>query len=86
MHYSGLLVMCRPSTVESCAHDLAGCPGVDVYVADNASGRVVVVLETEDLESQRLGLRRIQDLPGVMAAELVYHYFGDSKDEPEENK
>jgi nitrate reductase NapD len=78
MHYSGLLVQSKPDHAEDCARELALCPGVEVFVTDETSGRIVVVLETESLDGQEKGLRRAQNLPHVLSAELVYHYFGDA--------
>ena len=80
MHYSGLIVACKPSSIEDCKRSLKQCPGVDVYVSDEDSGRLVVVLETETVSEQEAGLRRVQALPNVRYAELVYHYFGDAND------
>jgi nitrate reductase NapAB chaperone NapD len=80
MHYSGLLVRSKPDRAEDCARDLALCPGVEVFVTDEATGRIVAVLETETLEDQENGLRRAQGLPHVLTAELVYHYFGDAQE------
>ncbi len=82
MHYSGLLILSRPDHVEECARELALCPGVEVYITDNASGRIVAVLETESLDEQEKGLRCAQGLPHVLTAELVYHYFGDAHEPP----
>lgn len=77
MHYSGLLVLCEPSSTDACVQQLDQYPGLGVYVTDNDGGRIVVVLETTTLEEQTDGLRHIQALPHVRVAELVYHYFGD---------
>jgi nitrate reductase NapD len=80
MHYSGLVVISKRGSADACARELADCPGIDVYVADEASGRIVAVLETETVEEQENGLRRVQTLPHVVSAELVYHYFGDESE------
>lgn len=77
MHYSGILVLSDPASCQDCIQELTSCNGVDVYSNDPATGRIVVVLETETLDAQESGLRRVQGLPHVLAAELVYHYFGD---------
>jgi nitrate reductase NapAB chaperone NapD len=80
MHYSGIIVSCNPTSIEACAVDLRQHPGVDVYMSDPDTGRIVVVLETETLPQQEDGLRAIQNLPHVRAADLVYHHFGDADD------
>ena len=74
--------MCEPSSTEPCVRDLEQCPDIEVYVTDHSKGRVVVILETEALDEQAEGLRRVQQLPHVKSAELVYHYFGDAKEAP----
>ncbi|MBK6336719.1 MAG: chaperone NapD [Betaproteobacteria bacterium] len=55
----------------------AGAAGVEVHHTDAATSRVVVVQEAPTIEDEVDGLRRIQALPGVVAAEMVYHYFAD---------
>ena len=49
---------------------LRALPGVEVHQVE--AGRAVVTQETGEQEE---GLRRIQALPGVLHAELVYHWF-----------
>lgn len=85
MHYAGLLIIARPDRLEDCAQQVAQCPGVEVYVTEASSNRLVAVLETDSLEQQEDGLRRLQGLGAVAAAELVYHYFGqaDGQEAPE---
>ena len=83
MHLSGLLVVCKPSSTEACVRNLEQCPDIEVYVTDHSKGRVVVVLETNTLDKQAEGLRRVQQLAHVKSAELVYHYFGDAGEAPD---
>ena len=78
MHLSGLIILCEPASTGACLRDLEPYANIEVYVTDPALGRVVVVMETETLEGQEDGLRQVQQLPYVKAAELVYHYFGDA--------
>jgi nitrate reductase NapAB chaperone NapD len=80
MHYSGILVLCRPGATYECVRELSACHGVDVYTSDPSTGRVVIVLESETLAGQESGLLSLQSLPHTLAAELVYHYFGDDAD------
>jgi nitrate reductase NapAB chaperone NapD len=78
MHFSGLLVLSKTDSVKDCVRELTQCPGVDVFLADETSGRIIAVLETETVKEQEVGLRHAQGLPSVISAELVYHYFGDA--------
>ena len=65
MHYSGIIVVARPLAVDDCRRRLENMPGVEVHYCVPESGRLVVVQETADVESQEAGLRRIQALPEV---------------------
>jgi nitrate reductase NapAB chaperone NapD len=81
VHYSGLLIIARPDRLEDCARQVAQCPGVEVYVREEASNRLVAVLETDSLQQQEDGLRRVQQQPAVAVAALVYHDFGQAREE-----
>jgi nitrate reductase NapAB chaperone NapD len=73
MHYSGIIVTARPQELADTSHRVDAVPGVEVHHLDPEGGRIVAVLETETLEEQQEGLRRLQELPGVLAAALVEH-------------
>lgn len=77
MNLSGVLVVARPDTVSSVAQALSELAGVEVHQQDPASGRLVAVLEAEDVRAETELLRRVQSLPGVAMAEMVTHYFGE---------
>ena len=68
MNISGIVVTLVPG--EGDLDALRALPGVEIHHLQ--AGRAVVVQETDDQED---GLRRIQALPGVLHAELVYHWF-----------
>jgi nitrate reductase NapAB chaperone NapD len=76
VQYSGVLVYAKTDQFDDCVRQVDDCAGVEVHFSYPDSGRMIAVLETEDAEGQEEVLRRIQNLPSVAAAELVYHYFG----------
>ncbi len=80
MHYSGVLVRSRPSDLERCALQIDSCVGVETYVRDPSSASLIAVVETETLDQQETTLRALQDLPSVITACLVYHYFDEAPD------
>jgi nitrate reductase NapAB chaperone NapD len=82
VHYSGVLVYANIDQFDDCLRQVDDCAGVEVHFSYPDSGRMIAVLETEDVEDQEESLRRIQSLPSVAAAELVYHYFGDEDGKP----
>lgn len=83
MNISGILVTATPAAVPDVVKRLAALPFVEVAQIDAVGGRVVVVQERASVADEMDGLRAIQRLPGVVAADLVVHYFGD-EDRPAE--
>jgi nitrate reductase NapD len=75
MNLSGVLVVTRPDALSSVAKALCELPGVGVHQQDPATGRLVAVLEAEDIQAEIDLLKQIQSLPGVAMAEMVTHYF-----------
>ena len=58
----------------NCIRELESLPGVEVHHSYPSQGRLILVQETSSLAEQVESLRRIQDHPEVLMAELVYHY------------
>ena len=77
MNLSGILVVSAPERLAEVKAALEAVPGVDVHHVDPATGRIVVVQEAPTVEDEVAGLQRLKALPGVVLAEMVYHYFED---------
>lgn len=77
MGISGIVVAARPEDLDGCVRALDALPGVETHQVDRATGRIVVTQEADDLRAHEMGLARIQAVPRVLFAELVYHYAGD---------
>lgn len=82
MHYAGILVVAHRGQLEPATARLGALPGVEVYSSDPATGRLIVVQETDTAKAQEEGLRRIQALPGVATAALVEHRIDDGQAVP----
>lgn len=80
MNLSGILVVARPERLSAVIRALDALPGVEVHQVDAVTGRIVVVQEAHSVDAEAEGLKRIQAIPGVALATLVYHYFGDETD------
>jgi nitrate reductase NapD len=80
MNISGILVSALPAHVTDVVAALATLPLTDVTQVDAPRGRIIVVQERKTVAQESDGLRAIQQLPHVISADLVMHYFGD--DEP----
>ncbi len=77
MNLSGILVVTRPQWLPEVLEALRALPGVEVHQVEEATGRIVVVQEAADVEAEVDGLERIQRLPHVVLAQMVYHYFAE---------
>ena len=77
MNLSGILVLVPPAQTQSTITSLNAFRGVQVHYQDPAAGRIVLVQEAESTGAEIEGLKRIQALPKVLSAALVYHYFED---------
>jgi nitrate reductase NapD len=77
MNLSGILVLVPPEQTQSTITLLNALPGVQVHYQEPAAGRIVVVQEAESTTAEIDGLKRIQALPKVLSAAMVYHYFED---------
>lgn len=77
MNLSGILVVAGKGSQADVIAQLETLPGVEVHHVDSTSGRIVVTLEAEDIQTEVEGLRRIKALPHIALAEMVYHYFAE---------
>jgi len=71
---ASLLVRATPATLPDVLDRLSGLPGVDVHHVEQEAGRAVLTLETEGGGDDAARLDDIRRTPGVLTAELVYHY------------
>lgn len=85
-HYSiaGILVRTLPGDLPEATVRLSALPGVDVHHQENSTGRLVITLEAAEIDDEREGIERVRREPGVVSAELVYHYVAppDEEDAP----
>jgi len=73
MKISGIVVGVAPGHFDDVVAALERLDGVDVHQRDEASARLVVTQEASTEVDQERGLERIQALPHVRYAQLVYH-------------
>jgi nitrate reductase NapD len=82
MNLSSILVFTSPNNLEVLQSSLCALPGIEVHHQCHDTGRLVVIQEAVDDETEMDGLRRIKALPHVMAAEMFYHYVDDGSELP----
>lgn len=71
---SGLCVTTMPERIDEVEAMLRARPGIEVHGRDCELGRLVVTQERKTVAEHQDGLRALQTLPGVLAADLVIHY------------
>ncbi len=74
MHISGVLVKARPERLDDIEQALGAMQGVEVH-GSNEDGRMVVIVEQEDAGQVCDTLLHMQQVPGVLAANMIYHHF-----------
>lgn len=77
MNLSGIVVSVQPRFYDDTVSRISQLPGVEVHYQDPKDARLVVAQEACDVDAEVEGLKRIKSIPGVVVAELVYHYFAD---------
>lgn len=75
IHLSSLVVHAQPDRLDGVAFALAA-EGCEVH-ARSPEGKLVITLEADDQGTLNDTLTRIQLLPGVLAATLVFHHVED---------
>ena len=72
MHITSFLILCRPENRHSVRAATAALPGVEIhYCGDN--GKIVAVAESASESHIADALQTLQSMPGVVAANLMYH-------------
>ena len=79
MNLSGIAVSLQPRLYDESVTRIGALPGVEIFHQDPASHRVVVVQEADTVDAEVEGLKLIKSIPGVVVAELVYHYFAEDE-------
>jgi len=84
MSISGIVVGVVPQHLDDVAAALARLEGIDVHQRDPKTARIIVTQEAESTAGQEQGLLRIQQLPHVRYAQLVYYSVDDQPEEERE--
>lgn len=77
MNLSGILVTADVTRLTGVMQALEHLPGIEVRQHDAQTGRIVIVQEAPDVDSEVEGFMRIRQMPDVLNADLICHYFGD---------
>lgn len=73
IHIAGIVVYAQQAQLDSVGACIAAVPGADVCASD-ASGKLVVTLETDSTKRTLDIMDAIRALPGVLDVVLVYQH------------
>ncbi len=76
MNISGVLVQAYPHKLGLVTKRLGAMDGIEVH-ASSDEGKIVVTIEKPDDGGMSDTLLRLQDVPGVLSASMIYHQFDD---------
>ena len=79
MNLSGILIISTPSEIDTLIETLNAMLGVEVHHIDRDSNKLIVVQEAETIHNEVDGLKKIKKLPGIVLAEMVYHYLAEDE-------
>lgn len=74
MHLSNILVTTSQPYFEPIVDALTHIEGLELDFCDREHSQIIVKQEVEDTAHEVEGLQRIQSLPHVDAATMVFHY------------
>ncbi len=77
MNLSGILIISTASKIDALIETLNAMPDVEVHHIDRDNNKLIVVQEAESIRNEVDGLKKIKKLPGIVLAEMVYHYLAE---------
>ncbi|MDR2837688.1 MAG: chaperone NapD [Azonexus sp.] len=80
IHISSVIVGSLPAQSADVRRALTRLPGVEIHAASE-DGRMIVSIESADDAATLSCFETIRQLPGVLAASLVYHQYETDPDE-----
>ncbi len=79
MNLSGILVISTASQIDALIENLKTLSDVEVHHIDRVKNRLIIVQEAESIRGEVDGLKKIKKLPGIVLAEMVYHYLAEDE-------
>ncbi len=83
-HIASLLVHVPSLRVKAFIDAVGQIPGLE-YAARHDDGRVILLAEAESAQLLAEQLSRVEAMPGVLSARLVYHHCEPGLQQPLEN-
>ena len=72
-HIASMVLWVEPLNIQDVCFKLSHLPGTEVHGFDHEAGKVVVLLEAKDQSQLMETMEHMNQLPGVISSQLVYH-------------
>ncbi|WP_104722480.1 chaperone NapD [Helicobacter mesocricetorum] len=70
---SGVVVMCQPEDISKLWGEMEQIANVQCHYKDE-SGKIIITIESENIENEIKTLKMIEGIKGVMSAQMIYSY------------
>ena len=81
MNVSSIVVQALPKYIDGLIEDFKNSEFCDYHLHDKETGKIIVTVEGKDVGEEIEKLVKIQEMPHVMAADMMMTYQEDSLDE-----
>jgi nitrate reductase NapD len=85
MNISSIVVQARQEYIEGLVEEFKASPLCDYHLHDTQKGKIILTIEGKDVGEEIEKLVKIQEMPHVMAADMMMTYQEDSLDEEIKN-
>ena len=84
MNISSIVIRCNPKNVEDVKKRVQESGMCDIHLVDER-GYIIVTIEGEGIDEEVFKMKAIQNIPGVIAADMIYSYSEEELDKAREN-
>lgn len=70
---SGVVVMCQPEDIDRLWREMGQITNVECHYKEQ-SGKIIITIESENIDNEIKTLKRIEEIKGVMSAQMIYSY------------
>ena len=73
-HISSVIIQTPPQYTEDVCHRLDQFPKLEIGCIDDATGKIIVVIETENEQQIKTMMDTLDHIDGVASVSMVYHH------------
>lgn len=74
IHISSLVIHILPANLSSAIEKFSQCENLEVCAADDTSGKVVALIETDSMWKIKAMMSEFERYSGVLSVAMIYHH------------